>query len=394
MLIVRPLDVLHLRGNRLFADASHGEAVMPPWPSVFSGALRSWILAARGVDFGAFGRGSFDDAAVAAVVGRSPTDPGSFRVTSVALADDAAGPGAGRVYFPLPADLFAAGDDESGYRITPLRPASAASLGGIGSFPPPLVPVLRSAKPEKPAAGLWIDASGMLAHLRGRRVPTSSVVPSSKLWKIDSRLGIALEPRSRTASQGMLYTTDAIALAQDKAFLVGVSGAGELLDRGGVVRLGGDGRGAQVVPWKPAAGERVMPWEVLPSSGSFRMILATPGVFRGGWLPPGVDAEGEDHVLDFHGLRARLVAAAVGRAGVVSGWNLAERRPKPAEKVVPAGSVYWFERIEGEVSALAALRDEGLWPLYGDLTPAERARRAEGFNNAWFGEWGADPGAK
>lgn len=32
-LLIEPLDVLILRGNKLFADAgSHGEALMPPWP--------------------------------------------------------------------------------------------------------------------------------------------------------------------------------------------------------------------------------------------------------------------------------------------------------------------------------------------------------------------------
>lgn len=36
--LIEPLDVLILRGNKLFADAgSHGEALMPPWPSVAAG---------------------------------------------------------------------------------------------------------------------------------------------------------------------------------------------------------------------------------------------------------------------------------------------------------------------------------------------------------------------
>ncbi len=32
---IEPLDVLLLRGNKLFGDpGSHGEALIPPWPSV------------------------------------------------------------------------------------------------------------------------------------------------------------------------------------------------------------------------------------------------------------------------------------------------------------------------------------------------------------------------
>ena len=42
---VEPLDVLMVRGNKSFGgDGQHGEAVMPPWPSLFAGAFRSALL--------------------------------------------------------------------------------------------------------------------------------------------------------------------------------------------------------------------------------------------------------------------------------------------------------------------------------------------------------------
>ena len=37
-LFLEPHDVLYLRGNKLFGDAgAHGEALMPPWPSMAAG---------------------------------------------------------------------------------------------------------------------------------------------------------------------------------------------------------------------------------------------------------------------------------------------------------------------------------------------------------------------
>ena len=46
---IEPLDVLFLRGNQLFGEpGSYGEALMPPWPSVAAGALRTRILADDG----------------------------------------------------------------------------------------------------------------------------------------------------------------------------------------------------------------------------------------------------------------------------------------------------------------------------------------------------------
>ena len=41
---IEPVDILFLRGNRLFGDAgSFGESLTPPWPSVVAGALRSGL---------------------------------------------------------------------------------------------------------------------------------------------------------------------------------------------------------------------------------------------------------------------------------------------------------------------------------------------------------------
>ena len=52
---IEPLDVLFLRGNQLFGEpGSYGEALMPPWPSVAAGALRTRILADDSVDMAAF----------------------------------------------------------------------------------------------------------------------------------------------------------------------------------------------------------------------------------------------------------------------------------------------------------------------------------------------------
>ncbi|MDY6813388.1 MAG: type III-B CRISPR module-associated Cmr3 family protein, partial [Pseudomonadota bacterium] len=52
---IEPLDVLFLRGNKLFGDpGSYGEALIPPWPSIAAGALRSRMLADDGTDLTAF----------------------------------------------------------------------------------------------------------------------------------------------------------------------------------------------------------------------------------------------------------------------------------------------------------------------------------------------------
>jgi CRISPR-associated protein Cmr3 len=82
---IEPLDVLALRGNKLFGDpGSYGESLVPPWPSVASGAIRSMMLARDG-DPAAFAAGQKHP-----TLG-TPTEPGPFTVTAfhVASAHDA-----------------------------------------------------------------------------------------------------------------------------------------------------------------------------------------------------------------------------------------------------------------------------------------------------------------
>lgn len=83
---LEPLDVLFLRGNRLFGDAgSYGESMVPPWPSAVAGAIRSAILARDGIDPAAFGTGEIEHVTWARRAGpatsRSPTSslPGAAK---------------------------------------------------------------------------------------------------------------------------------------------------------------------------------------------------------------------------------------------------------------------------------------------------------------------------
>ncbi|MDW8313286.1 MAG: type III-B CRISPR module-associated Cmr3 family protein, partial [Burkholderiales bacterium] len=79
---LEPLDVLIFRGNKLFGEAgSFGQALLPPWPSVAAGALRSRMLADDGVDPAAFARGEVEHP----VLGQ-PTSPGPFALRAFHLA--------------------------------------------------------------------------------------------------------------------------------------------------------------------------------------------------------------------------------------------------------------------------------------------------------------------
>lgn len=102
-------------------------------------------------------------------------------------------------------------------------------------------------------------------------------------------------------------------------------------------------------------------------------------------MTEGVGKHSGSYRLQGNGFSARLACAALGRREVVSGWDLYQWAPKPAQAAAPAGSVYWFDEFEGDAGKLAAWVAKGLWP--DDLSPNQQMRRAEGYNRALLGAW-------
>ncbi|NWG74438.1 MAG: type III-B CRISPR module-associated protein Cmr3 [Rubrivivax sp.] len=368
---LEPLDVLFLRGNKLFGDpGSFGESLVPPWPSVAAGALRSAMLAREGIDPAAFAQGMTSHPTLG-----TPREPGSFAIVGLTLARRAADASVESMH-ALPADLVAETDGDGRVRdlrrLTPVAPAA----GLMSSAPLPRWPVLAQGYRGKPAAGVWLTQAGWVEYLAGRIPRAEQTLTSANLWSVDPRVGVGLDTVKRRAADRQLFTVQAVALQPGVGFLATVAGSEP--PSGGVLRFGGDGRGAALTtPRHRSAGADL---SAIARAGRARVVLTTPGLFADGWCIPGTDV---DMRVQWPGLSARLVCAAVPRADVVSGWDLAARQPKTAERAAPAGSVYWLDDLEATPEALRKLAERGLWPDDHQNTQ----RRAEGFNRFTFAAW-------
>jgi len=390
-LLIRPLDVLYLRGNASFGGpGEHAEALMPPWPSVFSGALRSALLARAGVDLGRFTdeKAEHVNEEYAKVLG-TPTNPGSFRLAAVTLARRRNG--ATELFLPMPADVVASHDKDGKPRLqrmlhTPSDPHQFP-LRHSGELPE--LPVVAHEEQSKPSSSWWLTQEGWEVYRSGDTPQPAHLVHQSELWNTDFRLGIARDPESFTEARGKIYTTQAVAMTADAGFVVGVDGCPPDLLRGiDLLRLGGDGRGAQVELLHEG-----LPQAKAATDQSFVFYCLTPGLFPGGWLPPGVKKDGNDYRLCCNGLAARLACAVVPKPIVVSGWDLAAHRPKPAQRAVPAGAVYSFDQVKGDPNRYPQM----VWELVQEQLvqgggPAAwdtvwKQRQAEGFNNLLVGAW-------
>jgi CRISPR-associated protein Cmr3 len=367
---IEPLDVLFLRGTKLFGDpGSQGDSLIPPWPSVAAGAIRSRMLADDGIDLAAFGKGEIPHSTLG-----TPRQPGSFAITAFHLARRQ-GDSVEMLMAP-PADLVISRDDDGRLTLNAMRP-QALPPGLLSSSMLPLTPLLaQGSERNKAVGGYWLRQAGWQRYLDGDLPSADTLIPSADLWAIDTRVGVGLDSEKRSAADGRLFTTQAVALLPGAGFVVGIQGAQPPSD--GLLRLGGDGRAA-------AISSAAMTWpkpdyDAITKARRCRLVLTTPGLFPEGWRLPGTDADGW---VSLPSLRARLASAAVPRADTISGWDLANWQPKPAQRAAPTGSVYWLDELDATPEALRKLVASGLWGQ-----PCEDAsRRAEGFNRIALTPW-------
>jgi CRISPR-associated protein Cmr3 len=388
---MQPLDVLLLRGNKLFGDAgSFGEALVPPWPSVVAGALRSRMLTDARLDW--------NPARNKQSVPRHPTlgtpdKPGGFSVTAFHLAhryED----GRTELLVAPPADIVLCEEGEGGAKLVRRLQPQRSFEGLQSSGELPFVPLLAENKRSKPVGGYWLTHEGWRAYLAGGTPSREQFVKTELLWKKDLRVGVGLDAETRAAAEGQLFTVEALAMVKrgdplgSKRADYNVGFVAEVscreLPTAGLVRLGGDGRAAALHPaaidWPQADVDAIV------QSRRCRLVLTSPGLFEHGWLPTGADPTNkrEDGAIrfDLHGVKGSIVCAAVPRFEVVSGWDLAKWQPKPALRAAPTGSVYWLE-LEQKVraDALRKLVERGLWT---DEQYDSDMRRAEGFNRFTF----------
>ena len=129
-------------------------------------------------------------------------------------------------------------------------------------------------------------------------------------------------------------------------------------------------------------------------SGKIRMVLATPAIFSKGWLPGWLEFNQlEDGSEVLEGIppeasvsqKLRLISACVDRWRPISGWSTEAKSQgaKAIRRMVPAGSVYFFEIQNGKGDEASALAESHWLESVCDL-PEDRK---DGFGLAVWGTW-------
>lgn len=341
-LFIAPVDVWLFRDGKPFdAESDHrATSLFPPYPSVMQGVIRSQHLIANKVNLD-------DHAAIEKWVGTTD-DYGTLRLRGPFLARWAEEKLTR--YFPVPADMAAQGEK---YVRLEMRKPDASEL--LTSAPTEKL-LYSHAEPTKKSPGQWLSEETLREALKGKAV---CAMQSGKLFERESRFGIGREDSTRTTREGALYEAEFIRPCKNVGLYVEVSGYDGWAECG-VMRIGGEGRGATykkiTAPALPSLQKD------LPAR--FKVYFATPTYFQNGWLPKswGKFFDGE----------VKLVAAAVNRYESIGGFDWAKNAHKPARRYVPAGSVYYFEsngnaKLRDDVLEMNAIADEGAQIGFGQI---------------------------
>lgn len=382
MWTIIPRDPLIFRDGKPFkADAGARAKSLPfPFPSTVIGAARS--LAGRDAQTGVFDKSQIKELLGKKLYGPLLVEFGEKETNFL---------------FPAPADaLLLKKEDqkdlspkEEKARLIQLSPAALregeeTDLEDLQIISPTEV---AKAKPHHKAPRYWTKDD----FFRWLEKPQNDDVVLSKLGHngpvAESRMHVQIDAGTGTALDGALFQTSGLEFTQlvkdEKEIYPVLSKAKELglaIESDADLReelgfLGGERRVAQ---WQksdlklPECPSKIS--KAITKQGSCRLVLLTPAYFENGHLP--------QWLREQYG--AEVIAAAVPRYQVVSGWNYKENVNKPTRRLVPAGSVY-FLKIGKDTKKFV---DE-VWMqnISDDDENATNQNRLDGFGLAALGTW-------
>jgi CRISPR-associated protein Cmr3 len=343
--LLEPLDVLFFRDGRPFAASGRAASGLPT-PQTLAGALRTALLEKYGCKFNEMRQASNFAAAVARACPQAPW------IAQVAFRGPWFCRSAGaEVLVPAPAVLHRR-KKQKGEELFSLRPLETDLPGWQTSQDDGLRPLwIKQREATEPSEG-FLTPTGLRAFLNNQLVGSEQLVQREELFAMDHRTGIGIEPDRLATEEAMIYGVSFLSLKEGTnlyAEVVLPDEHADALDGIDMLALGGEGRRVRIEQQVP-----VFDWPRPTAEGKPLLLLTTPALFSGRWRPAG--------------LNSNLVAAAVPGALAVSGWDLARRGPKPTRFAVPAGSVFFLDRIPDNLSP-ASLSDidqrDGDEPLQG-----------------------------
>jgi CRISPR-associated protein Cmr3 len=327
-IFIQPNDVWFFRDNKPFSAGQNfvARGQFPPNPTTVQGAVRTYYLEQQGVNWEAYKAGDVPDA-ISEMVGlpagsNRPASQGQLRIQ---------GPYVGRwqdgqveLLYRAPLDLLQHEETASQYAL--LKIAHQYDFLTDAPFEG-WRPLIRPTEYEQ--ADGWLTQEQFARYLRGDVEALDRILSTGELFQVEDRVGLGLDYGRRANRESQFYRAEFIRPCEDVGLVIRVNNS--IFEEAGILMLGGESRSSRFqqidTPALPAQTGR----------GKIRIVLLTPAYFTDGWRPVSGDWS------RWVGETGRLVSLVVGKPVPISGWDIANGRPKPLRNYVPAGSVFYFE---------------------------------------------------
>ncbi|MEZ5448800.1 MAG: type III-B CRISPR module-associated Cmr3 family protein [Thiolinea sp.] len=249
-------------------------STFPPSPRTLAGAVRSLVGETHQVDWSKW-RKPGDDARLQALQARigDADGLGELAFTGPWLARATADGGSERL-FPAPRNLLLKleNDQITDVQRTPLGKSCECDLGRVR------MPVLPERDSNlRTAEDCWLTATALQEVLAGKRCAPEQLVATQALFDHEARLGIARNNNNRAVQTGMLYQTRHVRPQSGVYVETDVSGLrDDDYPPAGVVRFGGEGRGAAFSVQAAAAQRLPERPQLQADTVGILLILLTP----------------------------------------------------------------------------------------------------------------------
>ncbi len=328
---VQALDTLFFRDGKPFTGGEEvwADMLFPPSPSVIYGALRGKYFSEQ--------IATFQQA-------NEPNDPtNTLKIKAIALQSD------DTVLFPIPLDYGKEKGDPTNKAFLLKNRVSVP----VSNCPVKNVFVGNPTKIIENIENGLLDCDGMNGYLSGQAIENFYMKLSDYIIP-EPKLGIGRENQTHVSQDGRLYRIDMRRLESKMTFgnertqsiSIFIEFEGLSIPEQGLFRLGGEGKAVHY-----ATSEGMLPEKPQLSGTRFKLYLATPASFEQGWLPKWIDKNTLQGVYQRAGshksVAIRLETAMIGKPMVIGGFDMQKHAPKKMRKAVPAGSVYYFEIVNG-----------------------------------------------
>lgn len=201
-----------------------------------------------------------------------------------------------------------------------------------------------------------LTAEGMTAVCAGRLPSPDQCVHRDRVSSVESRTGIARDPRTHAVTLGDLYSPNFVRVDERAGLIVGIRGLTDDMHPEAMFPLGGENRLAAC----DAISEPDTPVSNPPASGVTALIALTHCRFEDG---PWFGAGPGDPASRLHpSLQGHIVCAAIDRPIGIGGWKTEGKGsacPTAMQPYVPAGSVWWLS--EPPPASLAQIGSRTAW---------------------------------